>query len=104
MSLEGHYRQLAITKYTNDGFSIVSSTPVDGVGFIQPIGGNESFAHLTLSQRVNGRLYCPIDQAIKEGDIIQQGGVYWIVVFADLPTGAGGVSHHKECLLGKYGQ
>jgi hypothetical protein len=103
MGLSARYSPLTITKATSDGFSTTYAIPVNGIGYIQPVGGSESFVHLALTQRVSGRLYCDPGQDIGNGDIIAQGGVYWVVVFADMPTGAGGVTHHKECLLSRYG-
>lgn len=103
MSLEARYRPLTLSNPVNDGFETTYTTPVAGSGFIQPTSGNQSFTHLALSQQVSARLYCAVTQAVKEGGIVVQDGIPWIVLFADMPTGAGGVSHHKECLLGKYG-
>lgn len=94
--LAARFKKYTVIRKGLDGWGKTStSTTFDIQGFIQPIGGNESFAHLNLGQVVSARLYCPIETLLNYGDTI---GAY-TVIYSFMPDGISGTGHHKEVLL-----
>jgi len=99
--IEAYYRALTYQAYTDDGYTRTLGTAQDGKGFIQPIGGNESFEHFNLSARPTSRMYCPVSLALKHGDIINQDSLAYNVLWSEQPTGISSTGSHKEVLLGR---
>ena len=71
-------------------------------GFIQPVSGGENLDYLRLDDKATHRLYCPVDLPAIYGDIIEQKGERFIVVYADQPNGITGFLFHKEILMKRY--
>ena len=71
-------------------------------GFIQPVSGGETLEFLRVDDKATHRLYCPVELLAQYGDIIEQSGQRFIVVYADQPNGITGFLFHKEILLQRY--
>lgn len=105
--LSRKYRALSLKRTipNDDPFlsAPVLATIKQSRGFIQPVGGAETFSHVKPDQLVTHRLYSPVDLPALYGDIVVQGGDSYNVEYADQPDGISGVQHHKEILLSRYG-
>jgi len=99
--IESYFQPLTYQTHTEDGYSRTLGTAQTGQGFIQPVGGNESFQHFNLAARVTARLYCPVGLNVKHGDIVTQDGIAYNVLYSEQPNGIAGTGSHKEVLLGR---
>ena len=96
---ESFYSDLTITPTTSDGWENTNGTAVAGLGFIQPVSGGESFAHLNLTEIVTSRMYCPVETIAEYGSIVTQAGRKYLVLYSDQPAGISATLDHKEILL-----
>ncbi len=69
-------------------------------GFIQPIGGGETFRDGAAGEQSTHRAYVPIDTPGEYGNRITQNSQAYIILYAIQPTGISSVGHHKEFILG----
>ena len=103
MSIDNYYSPLTVTKKTNDGWGVSEDVVYSGYGFIQPVGGGESFDNYKIDEKVTARMYCPVSLNVVYGDKVSQGGIDYIVLYSFQPLGISQRLHHKEVLLGRYG-
>lgn len=98
--IDNYFEPLKYRSYTDDGWGRAASAWLDGEGFIQPVGGNESFQHFNFASRVTARLYCPVELEITHGMDVEQDDIIYSVLYASQPGGVSNVGSHKEILLG----
>jgi hypothetical protein len=98
--IDNYFEPLKYRSYTDDGWGRTASAWANGDGFIQPIGGNESFQHFNFASRVTARLYAPLTLAITHGMDVEQDGVVYSVLYASQAGGVSNTGSHKEILLG----
>lgn len=98
--IENYYKPLQYRGYVDDGWNRTAGDWINGNGFVQPVGGNESFQHFNFASRITARLYCSVDLEIVHGMDVKQDGITYSVIYASQPTGISGTGSHVEILLG----
>ena len=71
-------------------------------GFIQPVGGSETFRDGKAGEQVTHRLYTGLSTPAEYGQRVTQSGRTYIVLYTDQVNGISAVGHHKEVLLGDF--
>jgi len=102
VSLESRYRPFTLSRPASAANTVTAPTrTVVGPyrGFIQPRSGQEQQRFNALNEQYTHICYCPVSVPAQYGDLIEQDGTTWRVVFSVQVTGISSVSHHKELLL-----
>ena len=72
-------------------------------GFIQPVGGCETFREGKAGEQVTHRLYTGLSTPAEYGQRVTQSGQSYIVLYGGIQAGGiSAVGHHKEVLLGVF--
>ncbi len=71
-------------------------------GFIQPVGGGETFREGKNGEQGTHRLYCPLPVVIDYGDKVVWNSLDFKVLYSIQPTGISGRGRHKEIILGLF--
>lgn len=104
--LTDYYTPFTLYQKSNPSNSFTGSdyTAVSGAftGFIQPIGGNETFRDGKGGESATHRLYTNVTYGIVYGDRVEQNSQTYTVLYAIQPTGISGVSHHKEIIMAVF--
>lgn len=105
MSIKSFYKPYLLEKRVVSAKSTTATTYGTAIvcsGFIQPIGGNETFKQGKGGEDVTSRLYNSANTVHAYGDKVTQSGQAYIVLYGTQPDGISGRNHHNEILLGAF--
>lgn len=98
-----YYTALTIEEWVDDDESGASWKSIGGYkGFIQPIGGGESFQKGKNGESATHRMYTFVSTPSQQGWRVTQGGQSYVMLWAIQPDGISSVGSHKEIILGLF--
>ena len=101
--LSSYYKSFTLYRRTDSDFSGATYASVGTYkGFIQPVGGGETFREGKGGEAATHRLYTGLSTPAVYGDRVTYKGQNYKVIYAIQPQGISSVEHHKEILLGLF--
>lgn len=98
-----YYKTFTLFERVDNDFSGATYSSVGTFkGFIQPIGGGESFRDGKGGEAATHRLYTDVSTPGLYGDRVVQGSQFYKILYAIQPEGISAVNHHKEMILGIF--
>lgn len=102
--LNNFFSPLTIEERTTTGGSFGTTAWSDVVGdftgFIQPIGGGETFRDGKGGEQATSRLYTTVDTPAVYGYRVTQNSQPYMMLYAIQPAGISGINRHKEIIMG----
>lgn len=85
------------------GLDFVLISNSNDLGYIQPVGGNETFDKGKGGTLVQFRMFSPMENtSLLFGDKVTQNGKSYTVTWPGEPIGISGEGHHQEILMGVF--
>ncbi len=102
--LNAFFSSLTIEEKTTTGGSTGtvawSDVVGDFTGFIQPIGGGETFRDGKAGEQATHRLYTTVDTPVIYLNRVTQNSQPYLMLYAIQPAGVSGINRHKEIIMG----